>query len=50
MREAAFELALARPDFAPSLAERLGAAARATIAGIAHARHAAADLARLREM
>jgi len=50
MREAAFEFALARPDFAPSLAERLVAMVRATLARLARHRRAAADLARLREM
>ncbi len=50
MREAAFEIALARSDFAPSLAERLAAAARAAIAHLVRRHRAAADLERLREM
>jgi len=48
MREAAFEIALGRADFAPSLAERLARGARDLFALLRRRRRAAADLLELR--
>lgn len=50
MREAAFEIALGRADFAPSLAARAVATLRGLLARLGRRRRAAADLERLREM
>lgn len=48
MREAAFEIALGRADFAPSLAERLRLGLRDLVEAFARHRRAAEGLAELR--
>lgn len=50
MREAAFEIALGRADFAPSLGERLGHGLTALVRALLRRRRAAVDLAELRAM
>ena len=50
MREAAFEIALGRADFAPSLGERLGRGLLALVAAARRRRRATADLASLRAL
>ena len=50
MREAAFEIALGRADFAPSLAERLGHGLIGLTRRLLRRRRAALDLAELRTL